>query len=281
MAVSTAKDGKKSIPGASGGDSVSGTQGLDRALSVLLQIAASPPPGLSLAECSSILGYSKPTTQRLLRTLTRREFLHYDEDLGVYSLGVANARLGSTYLNRVTLRQAALAAMRRLVVETRETAHLGILSGSNVVYIDVADSPQPVRIFSRVGDAVPAYATAVGKAILAFLPPADLREHLPGTLAARTPNTIVTIPDLLADFERTRQRGYSIDDAENREGIRGFAAPVFDAENKVCGAVSIAGPESRVSPESAERYGPLIRETAAEISALLGAPAGGGPAAAG
>ncbi|WP_195760710.1 IclR family transcriptional regulator [Agromyces kandeliae] len=249
-----------------------GTQSVDRALQVLLQVAESPPPGLTLAACSSILGYSKPTTMRILRTLEARQFLRFDDELGVYTLGLATVQLGAEYLNRLDLRRAALPSMRALVEETQETAHLGVLSGTDVVYIELVDSPHPVRVFSRVGTAVPAYATAIGKAILAWTPESTRSAHVPQPLVARTPYTIDSEAALEADLAETRERGYAIDDQENREGIRGFAAPVFDFQGRAIAAVSIAGPATRVTPDAAGDLGARIIETAGEISASMGAP---------
>lgn len=250
---------------------IAGTQSLDRALEVLLTIAESPQPGLTLAACSALLQYSKATTHRMLRTLVARDFLSYDEELGVYSLGVANLRLGSEYLRRIDLRRVAIPAMRELVAETRETAHLATLSGSDVIYIEVVDSPEPVRIFSRVGDSVPAFATGVGKAILAWTPSDRLGPRLPAEFVPRTENTLITRDALLDDLRATRERGFSIDNMENREGIRGYAAPIFDHSNTAIAAVSIAGPAPRVTAASNDVLGPLVAETARQISKLLGA----------
>ena len=249
---------------------IAGTQSLDRALLVLLRVAESPPPGLTLAECSSTLGYSKPTTLRLLRTLESRNFLRFDDELGVYTLGVANVQLGAEYLRRLDLRGAALPVMKQLVAETKETAHLGTLTRTDVVYIEVVDSPEPVRLFSRVGDFAPAYASAVGKAILAWLPADELDAHLPAALEARTSRTITTIENLLEELSRTRARGYAVDDTENRESIRSFAAPIFDIGNKVVAGVSIAGPAERIASGEHSVLAERIRATAAEISASLG-----------
>jgi IclR family acetate operon transcriptional repressor len=248
---------------------IAGTQSLDRALNVLLTIADSPPPGLTLSACSLVLGYSKPTTQRLLRTLVARSFLSYDEELGVYTLGVANVRLGSEYLHRLDLRKVALPEMRALVAETGETAHLGIVTGGDVVYIELVDSPHPVRIFSRVGAAVPAYATAIGKAILAFMGADRIDEHVPEAFDVRTDKTIRDRAQLDAELALTRQRGYAVDDEENRPGIRGFAAPIFDHTDAVVAAVSIGGPADRVGNDD-PALGDAVRATALRISRLLG-----------
>lgn len=249
---------------------IAGTQSLDRALQVLLQIAEEPPPGLTLAACSSILGYSKPTTQRMLRTLVARNFLAYNEELGVYTLGVANARLGSEYLHRLDLRRVALPEMRALVAATGETAHLGVVTGQDVVYIELVDSPHPVRIFSRVGDAVPAYATAIGKAILAWMDNDVLSRHVPEVFVPRTANTVRDRDALDADLANARERGYVIDDEENRMGIRGYAAPIFDHTGVVSAAVSIGGPADRVDVSANDRLGGAVIEAAGAISRLLG-----------
>ncbi|MBX9472327.1 IclR family transcriptional regulator [Microcella sp.] len=250
---------------------IAGTQSLDRALEMLITIAASPQPGMTLAACSAVLQHSKATTHRVLRTLVARDFLSYDDDLQVYSLGVANLRLGSEYLRRIDLRRVALPAMRELVAETRDTAHLATISGSDVIYIEVVDSPEPVRIFSRVGDAVPAFATAVGKAILAWTSADTLDERLPETLVARTANTITSRSLLIDNLALARERGFAVDNMENREGIRGCAAPIFDHNDTVIGAVSIAGPAAKVPEQNDSALGKSVVATAQAISALLGA----------
>lgn len=255
---------------AEAGSPIAGTQSLDRALEVLTTIGDSPHPGLTLAACSSILGYSKATTLRMLRTMVARDFLSYNEDLGTYTLGIANLRLGSEYLRRIDLRNIALPLMRDLVAETRETAHLATVSGSDVIYIEVVDSPEPVRIFSRVGDVRPTYAAGVGKAILAWTDPGRLASRLPERLEVRTPNTLVTMDALLADLAETRRRGFAIDNAENREGIRGYAAPIFDHTNTVIAAVSIAGPSERVTAAADTVLGPKVAAVAEQISTKMG-----------
>lgn len=262
-----------SAGGLKSSEKVAGTQSLEKAIDVLEYIAAAPGPGVTLAECTAVLGYSKATTQRMMLTLARRNLLHFDEALQVYSLGVLAARLGAEYLSRLDYRKAALPALRDMVDESQETAHLGVLSGNDVVYIELVDSPQPIRLFSKVGDSIPAYATAIGKAILAHMPE-DMRQgHLPDVLVGRTARTITTIEALGEDLQETLARGYAIDDGENREGIRGFAAPVFDYSGTVCAAVSVAGPAARFTAEHSDRkLGKLVVAAAKKVSQQLGAP---------
>ncbi|MGH3004753.1 MAG: IclR family transcriptional regulator [Gaiellaceae bacterium] len=249
---------------------IAGSQTLDRALNVLLEVGRNGDRGLTLAECSAILGYSKPTTHRILRTLTRRDFLRVDKERGLYSLGITNLRLGMAFLERLDLRREALPVLRRLAAGTGETVHLGTLSGTEVVYIEKVESPQAVRMFSRVGDTMPAYSTGIGKAVLAFLPEDELDDHLPARLVPRTERTIVDRDDLREELRRIRARGYSTDDVENEEGIRCVGAPVFDHSGRVAAGVSVAGPAQRVTPERFAELGELVRSQADAVSAAVG-----------
>jgi DNA-binding IclR family transcriptional regulator len=249
---------------------ITGSQTLDRALTVLLQVALSGDKGLSLAECSTILGYSKATTHRILRTLSQREFLRVDEERGLYTLGITNLRLGTKFLEGLDVRREALPVLRELAEQAGETVHLGTLSGTVIVYIEKVESPQAVRMFSRVGDTMPAYSTGIGKAVLAFLPEEEVEGHLPEVLEPRTPNTIVDRQAFWEEVQRTRQRGHSTDDVENEDGIRCVGAPVFDHLGHVEAGISIAGPVQRMTPERAVELGPLVRQYADVISQRLG-----------
>jgi IclR family acetate operon transcriptional repressor len=254
---------------------IEGTKALDRGLSVLLEIAHRGERGMTLSECASVLGFSKATTHRILQTLTRREFLRFDEDRGTFTLGVANLRLGIEFLERLDLRREALPTLRELADATGETAHLGRLSGTNVVYIEKVESSQAVRMYSRVGDTMPGYSTGIGKAILAFLDDDELESHLPDVLVRRAANTITDLDDLRAELRRTRRRGYSIDDVENEDGIRCTGAPVFDHAGRVQAGISVAGPASRMTRERLDELGPIVRAQADLISARVGFVANG------
>lgn len=255
---------------------VEGTKSLDRALNVLLEIASRGERGLTLSECAGILGYSKATTHRILQTLTRREFLRLDDDRGVFTLGVTNLRLGIEFLENIDLRHEALPTLRALAESTWETVHLGRLSGTDVVYIEKVESSHAVRMYSRVGDTMPAYSTGIGKAILAFLDNAELARHLPEPLVRRTANTITNRRYLREELRRTRERGFSIDDIENEEGIRCTGAPVFDHTGRIQAAISVAGPASRMTRARLEELGPLARAQANLISARIGFGAANG-----
>jgi IclR family acetate operon transcriptional repressor len=160
--------------------------------------------------------------------------------------------------------------MRALAESTGETAHLGRLSGTDVVYIEKVESSHAVRMYSRVGDTMPAYSTGVGKAILAFLDDAEVDRHLPGELAPRAANTITDRGRLREELARTRERGFSLDDIENEDGIRCTGAPVFDHSGLVQAAISVAGPATRMTPDRLQELGPMVRAHADVVSARVG-----------
>lgn len=261
----------KAMAGGEAADApAAGSKTLERALTVLLEVGDSGDRGLTLSECSAVLGYSKATTHRILRTLTRRGFLRFDEGRHTFMLGVTNLRLGIDFLERIDLRREALPVLRRLAERVGETVHLGRLSGTDVVYIEKVESSQAVRMYSRVGDTMPAYSTGIGKAILAFLDEPELQRHLPDLLVARTSKTIVDPEALRRELGETRRRGYSIDDIENEEGIRCTGAPIFDHANVVQAGISVAGPASRLTLKRLAELGLLVREEANTISTRVG-----------
>jgi DNA-binding IclR family transcriptional regulator len=251
-------------------EAVAGSQTLDRALGALLEIGESGSRGLTLAECCASLGYSKPTVHRILRTLASRGFLRVDRERGLYTLGVANLRLGMTFLEQLDLRSEALPILRELGERTGETVHLGVLDGSDVVYIEKVESTHAVRMFSQIGRTMPAYSTGVGKAILAQLPPDEVAKVLPERLEARTAATITDRAALIRHLVEVRQRGYSTDEVENEEGIRCVGAPVFDHTGIVCAGISVAGPATRVTHERTPDLGRLVQTAALSISRRIG-----------
>jgi DNA-binding IclR family transcriptional regulator len=252
-----------------------GTKSLDRALTILLEIAGRGERGMTLSECSVVLGYSKATTHRILQTLARREFLRLDEERGTFTLGVTNLRLGIEFLENIDLRREALPMLRVLAETTAETAHLGRLSHTDVVYIEKVESSHAVRMYSRVGDTMPAYSTGIGKAVLAFLDESELERHLPPALERRAANTITDRDALREELRRTRERGYSLDDIENEDGIRCTGAPIFDHTGRVQAGLSVAGPATRMTMSRLRELGPQVRVQADLVSARLGFRAAG------
>ena len=249
---------------------------LRRALSILAFIgdADDHPGGLTLGELATGVSLSKSTLLRLLAPLCESALLEQDTQSGRYRLGPANAYLGQIYLERLDLPNLARDALRRMMQESGETAHLVVIDGIEVLYLDKVEARQPVRMYSRIGTRQPAYCTGVGKALLAYAEPDVVDAVIAAGMPRRTPRTITTEPALIRELGSIRERGYAIDNIENEEDIRCVAAPIFDHRSVAIAALSISGPANRVTPERITDLGRLARRAAAEISQRLGAPIG-------
>lgn len=244
---------------------------LRKALSVLMHLGEDHVvEGLTATQLSRELNINKSTVLRLLQPLLDNHFVEISESSGTYRLSWQNARLGQSYLSSVRIDFDMHPLLANLTSTTQETTHLVRAAAPDVVYIDKADSPLAVRMFSRIGNTNPMYCSSVGKAILAFAEDEVIGSVVAGGMPARTPATITTEKRLRDELATIRRQGWAIDDVENEEGIRCVAAPIFDAEGRCQYALSVSGPESRVTTERVPKLVPLVQAAAAEISRRLG-----------
>jgi IclR family acetate operon transcriptional repressor len=247
---------------------------LRRALELLDHIADassadSNGAGLSLTELASGVGLSKSTAYRLLGPLIEYGLIHRTAT-GGYEVGLRAVHLGQIYLERSDVRTVASAPLAQLRDETGETAHLVVPDGLDVVYIAKADHPGPTAMASRVGSRQPMHCTAVGKAMLASMPASVFESVVAAGLAKRTAQTRVTREALLADLEAVHRRGFAVDDTENEVGVRCIGAAIKDSTGHVVAAVSVSGPDGRVTRERVEEIGLQVTGVASEISRRLG-----------
>lgn len=223
-----------------------------------------------VADLAVSTGLPKSTVHRILQDLVLDGFCEVD-DAGGYRPGPRFVGLAGRVVGRLDAVAGADPALARLRDATGATVHLGVLSGDEAVYVRKLEASKPYRMASRVGMAVPLHCTAIGKAILAALPEDEAVAIV--TRAGqppRTPRTLATVEDLLADLVRTRDRGWSLDDEENELGVVCVGAPVFGSSGKVLGAVSISQLRDDAAALSSDRIGPLVRRAAWDASADLG-----------
>ncbi len=213
---------------------------------------------------------SKTTVHRLLATLQRRHFLTRDQATGLYRLGFRFVEMASLVLQDVELHRWAEPYLRRLSAESGETVDLSILNGSQVMYLNVVESPQRVKLAAAVGQRLPAFCTASGKALLAHLPEEKVKKVLREDLRRYTEHTPTSIRQLLEDLRVTRERGYAISDQEYEKDISAVAAPLFDAERRPIASIAIVGPSFRLAKERLPRLGESIRKLTQEISNEVG-----------
>jgi IclR family transcriptional regulator, acetate operon repressor len=169
----------------------------------------------------------------------------------------------------------AVPHLRALRDRTHETVHLAIPDSSKMVYLDKFESPQPVRLASRVGQQVLLHCTALGKAYLAALPETEQLAMVRSLeLERRTDRTITDRDELLQELRTGWRRGFTVDDVENEAGVRCVGAVLLDRLDRPVAAISVSAPTSRFSEEEALRVGPWCADTAKTISAELGSISG-------
>jgi IclR family transcriptional regulator, KDG regulon repressor len=236
----------------------------------LLTLFASAERGLTASEVAKRSALPVSTVHRFLMNLEATGFLNCSED-GVYHLGVLCFGLGHAALAQLDVRRLSLPYLRELNHSTRETIHLTVRHGATAVYVDKLDSPEPVRIYSRIGASVPLYSSAVGKVMLAYMQPAERDTLLAQVEFKRfTPNTIGSTQELLAYLQKVRRQGFAYDLEENERHIRCIAAPIWDHSGVVNASLSITGPAVRMSNSRLRELSPLVKEVGLKISRELG-----------
>ncbi|MDT0302107.1 IclR family transcriptional regulator [Streptomonospora sp. DSM 45055] len=260
MASSQAAAGAGPAPRARSG----GVQSLDRAF-FLLEIMAEAGGEVSLSQLAESSGLPLPTIHRIIRTLLANGYVRQLPSRR-YALGPRLIGLGDS-ASRM-LGTWARPHLGHLVDELGETANLAMLDGDKVVYVAQVPSQHAMRMFTEVGRRVPAHSAGVGKALLAQLPEKEALSTLRRTgMPAATDRTITGTEAFLAEMNRIRERGYAIDDGEQEVGVRCLAVPVQGGPAMT--AVSISGPEARVSWDFVARAAPIVRRTALQLAGDL------------
>jgi IclR family acetate operon transcriptional repressor len=242
---------------------------VDRALDVLEAVRDAGRP-LRLEEVSRRLGVAKSSAFRLLCTLERRGYVERHDEGGRYRLGLRWLSYRDVGARHAPLTEAAIPHMRRLLDTFKETVNLGVLNDGEVLYLEMLESSHSFRMAAAVGTRSPVHSTALGKAIAAHLPAADI-DRLIRTrgLRALTPHTTTSPAAWKRELARTRARGFSEDNGETEAGATCLGATILGPDGDVVGAVSISGPTSRVRPIKRAAARALVN-ACASISRALG-----------
>jgi len=244
------------------------TRTVDRALDILLCFSADE-PNLPLTQISERVGMHKSTVYRLLATLESKRFVQRMDDAS-YRLGLGLVELGFSVLKSNDIHRQALPYMQRLATEYRENVDLGILDGDSVLYLQVIESPQRVKIASAPGQRLPVFCTATGKAFLAFLPDIEVQTILKSKRRKYTEHTPTSILEIHKQLQLTRERGFAVSEQEFEEGINAVAAPILDANQFPIAAMAIVGPAFRLSAERLLELGRPLRETTDALAQDIG-----------
>jgi IclR family acetate operon transcriptional repressor len=239
-------------------------QSIGRAFS-LLELMADAGGTLALSQLANQSGLPLPTIHRLLRTLVDLGYIR-QESSRLYVLGPRLTRLGDA--SSKMLGVWARPHLARLVDELGESANLAMLDGDEIVYAAQAQSRHSMRMFTEVGRRVEPHCTAVGKAIMAQIPPNEVREILKRSGMPRHTDTTITDPEeFVAQLAWSARHGYAVDEGEQETGVRCVAVAVPDTSSRL--ALSVSGPAGRVTDGLIERAVPLLTDVGKALSADL------------
>lgn len=245
-----------------------GTQALTRTLSVL-EAFREEEGDLGIADIARRVGMSGSTVHRIVRALVSEEYLAQNEETDRYYLGRASVLLGQAANRRLGLHNAQ-GILKGLAEETGESVNLGVRDGNDMVVMMRVESRHPLRFSQEPGDRLPVHASGMGKATLSVAVSHEVEvAQLPTPLEALTSNTLVDRDELLRDLERTRSRGFSLDNEEAIVGVRCVATPVLSERGEVLAAVAIQGPAVRMPLPRLEELAPLAVAAADEISQFI------------
>lgn len=226
---------------------------------------------LGTTEIAHMLDLPKSTVSGILHTLEANDYLAQNPSTRKYRLGPGLIERGGTLLSQLDLRQVSISDLERLRNWCNETVNLAVRDGGEVVYIERLLGSNTLGMNSEVGRREPIHSTALGKAILAYLPERKQREivGLHG-LEPITEKTITDVEEFLDELEMTRDCGYSLDDEENEPGGRCVGAPIFDHLSRPVAALSISVPLRRFPRERIPEFGEEVCKVGLAISRRMG-----------
>jgi IclR family transcriptional regulator, acetate operon repressor len=241
-----------------------GVQSVERTFE-LLELMADAGGEVALSDLADSSGLPLPTIHRIMRTLVAAGYARQQPSRR-YALGPRLIRLGETASR--ALGSWARPYLSELTEATGETSNMAVLDGDQIVYVAQVPSQHSMRMFTEVGRRVDAHATAVGKAVMANLPEDAVTQMLARAgMPPQTERTITTIPAMQEELARIRQLGYAIDDGEQEVGVRCYAVAVQGAPAGA--AISISGPEGRMTRIATSEVIPLMQRLARDLSAEL------------
>ncbi|HLR83374.1 MAG TPA: IclR family transcriptional regulator C-terminal domain-containing protein [Nocardioidaceae bacterium] len=239
-------------------------QSLERGLSVIRAFSQQNPT-MTLSQVAKETGLTRATARRFLHTLVSLGYTATDGH--EFWLRPHVLELGYAYLSSISLPDLATPHLRRLVDEVNESSSVSVRDGPDIVYVARVPTRRIMTVSISVGTRFPAYATSMGRILLADLSPEQLREVMALTaFEAITPKTITTADELATELDRVRERGWAMVDQELELGLRSIAAPIRDVQNTTVAAVNVSASATQgTAADVRKRLLPALLETAAQI----------------
>jgi len=242
---------------------------LERGLQIINILGHSSAP-LSLNEIAEHFEIDRSSVFRLLATLLKHGYVIQDATTKHYSLGYKVLELSGNFLGYRNIETVLRPIMRQVCMETRQNTHCAVLDGSDVVFIAVELPKDTVTINISVGTREPVTATALGRALLAYMPQEEQIKHVQqAKFPPYTINSIRNSAQLFAILEKVKQTGIAFDNEEYKAGIICFAAPVFGYRGNLQFSLGISGHKDTILPNY-DTYAQIVRSAGSEASRLLG-----------
>jgi len=225
----------------------------------ILELLAAHPKGMTLTQLSADLQIPKSTISPILQELTDRNFLYLQPHSSLYSIGISTYCVGSTYEQERALLPFIKTCMKKISTEIHEICQVGVLDGPDVLYILKQDPeiPLTIKIISYVGKRIPAYCTALGKALLCDSSLEELQALYPEPLIPQTPNTITDLNLLYEQLQEIRKSSIATEYEEVTPQLCCFAVPIRLNSNRRY-AMSVSMPLFRTSKEKIQRTKELL-----------------------
>ncbi len=249
-------------------------EAVDRAIRLLVALAEAGADGAGLSDLADAAEVNKSTAHRALATLRAHSFAMQSDSTGRYRLGPSAIGLGDVFWGPDNLRVAVHPALLALSREVGELVHLGVMADDQVLYVDKVEPERAIRVWSSVGQRVPAATTSMGRALLAAGEFTD--DQLRAYLRAVPPNREVSWQHLRDVVHQARARGYATEVEENEPGVACIGMAISRG-NRTVGALSITSLANRMAPERQVALAEVIREVVDPLlpeGLVLARPAG-------
>lgn len=246
-------------------------QTVSRALDLLEQFQDGEAE-FGITDLSNRMNLQKNNVFRLVATLRAKNYIEINNSNGKYRLGIKTRALGQLASRQIDFAHNARPFLEEIKHNCHESCYFSVINGGYTYFLDGVESDLPVRVTQRAGSSRPLYCTAAGKVQLAFMEQQKQTDLVSGSeMNGYTAHTI-TDPDVLQDeLRRVAHQGYAIDDQEHEAWVKEVAAPVFDSHGVIIGALSILGPEMRLTDTRLKNeLLPLVCQSALRLSMSLG-----------
>ncbi len=232
----------------------------------ILEILCSQPEPLTMSEIVARTGLTKPTAHRIATMLAEMGFIERDNLKRGYIEGPRLIKLSLDILTAAAPRNMRHAILNSVSEEIGETCNFGVLSGSEVTYVDRVEAKWPLGLRFEAGTQVPAHCTATGKLLLGLLPEREGRQTLASMpLTRHTNRTIIDLEKLRAAIKQSAEAQMGIDDQEFIDGVVCVAVPVIADNGQVAGGLAVSAPEARVTMNQLRQFVPHMRRAAVQL----------------